>query len=96
MRRRVQFPYYAIRDRAYMYTVGSACYGLYFIVAFPRFRAIDEQAAAPGDWRTGEWSLGQVIWDSLASCMAVTILLETWKLTVGGIDGPLGPGQFHI
>ena len=32
-----QFPYYTIRDRFYMYTVGSVCYGIYFIVSFPMF-----------------------------------------------------------
>ena len=31
------FPYYEIKDREYMYTIGCVCYGLYFIVAFPAF-----------------------------------------------------------
>lgn len=32
-----QFPYYVIKDRFYMYTVGSMCYGIYFIVSFPMY-----------------------------------------------------------
>lgn len=33
----LQFPYYEIKDRFYMYTVGSMCYGIYFIVSFPMY-----------------------------------------------------------
>lgn len=31
------FPYYSFLDRYFMYTVGSACYAIYFIVLFPMF-----------------------------------------------------------
>jgi len=32
-----QFPYYTIKDRFYMYSIGSICYGIYFIVSFPMY-----------------------------------------------------------
>jgi cycloeucalenol cycloisomerase len=37
------FPYYEIKDRMYLYTVGSIVYGIYFIVSFPAFTRIDEE-----------------------------------------------------
>jgi cycloeucalenol cycloisomerase len=36
------FPYYAIKDRLYLYTVGGIVYGLYFVVSFPMFARLDE------------------------------------------------------
>ena len=39
------FPYYAIRDRTFFYTVGSIVYGIYFIVSFPMFFRLDEDAS---------------------------------------------------
>jgi hypothetical protein len=32
-----QFPYYTFKNKEYMYKVGSACYGIYFIVTFPMY-----------------------------------------------------------
>ena len=36
------FPYYTIRNRAWMYKVGSIFYGLYFIVTFPMYYRLGE------------------------------------------------------
>lgn len=36
------FPYYDFEDHAMAYTFGSAFYGIYFIVSFPAYFAIDE------------------------------------------------------
>lgn len=36
------FPYYSFEDRDMAYTVGSAFYGIYFIVSFPAFSNFDE------------------------------------------------------
>ena len=36
------FPYYDFEDRDMAYTVGSAFYGLYFVVSFPVYFALDE------------------------------------------------------
>jgi cycloeucalenol cycloisomerase len=75
------FPHYVIRDRTYMYTVGSVMYGLYFVVAFPAFFRLDETLGAPA------WTLGATASDALAASMLVTLLLDFWRITVGGIDG---------
>ncbi len=32
-----QFPYYTHKNKEYMYTVGSACYAIYFVVSFPMY-----------------------------------------------------------
>lgn len=71
------FPYYTIRDRFYMYTVGSVCYGIYFIVSFPAYYRLDEG--------TERWTCAQAAIDSLGSCMAVTIMLDLWRLTMGSV-----------
>ena len=36
------FPYYSLVDRNMAYTVGSAFYGIYFLVSFPAFVAFDD------------------------------------------------------
>lgn len=33
----LQFPYYTFTNKEYMYRVGSAMYGIYFIVTFPMY-----------------------------------------------------------
>ena len=45
------FPYYDFEDRDMAYTVGSAFYGLYFVVSFPVYFALDE-ATPPTRTRT--------------------------------------------
>ena len=70
------FPYYELADRSRMYSVGSICYGLYFIVTFPMYYAIDEPTP---------FSMERVVTSVLASCMAVTMLLDFWRISVGSI-----------
>lgn len=78
------FPYYTFVDRSKMYTVGSLFYAIYFWVSFPLFMRIDEH-----EWGTPaarrRWSVGNVALDALAAGMLVTILLDAWRLAVGGI-----------
>lgn len=78
------FPYYTFVDRQKMYTVGSLFYAIYFWVSFPLFMRIDEE-----EWGTGEakrrWTLRNVALDALGAGMLVTILLDAWRLAVGGI-----------
>ena len=71
-----------------MYTVGSVCYGIYFIVAFPMFYGLDEGVS--------KWSLSYTVTNAPAACMLVTVLLEVWRLTVGGLQGGAEPGSFCI
>lgn len=40
------FPYYAIKDRSYMYTVGGIVYGIYFVVSFPMHLRMDGEKEA--------------------------------------------------
>ncbi|KAL6759528.1 cyclopropyl isomerase-like protein [Haematococcus lacustris] len=78
------FPYYTFVDHAAMYRTGSLFYALYFCVSFPMFFRIDEAVGA-GSQR---WSLAACVWDSLAAGMLVTLLLDFWRLGVGGIVDP--------
>lgn len=43
------FPYYSFEDRFMAYTLGSAFYGIYFIVSFPVFYRLDEKDAIVSD-----------------------------------------------
>lgn len=89
-----EFPYYSFVDRTYMYVVGSACYGLYFIVSFPMYHRVQED---PAD---ASWTLSRVALDSFACCMVVTMLLEAWRVTFGGVSdvdvGTIVPWLRHL
>jgi len=61
------FPYYDFADRHMAYTLGSAFYGIYFLVSFPMFLRVDEDASMP---------MSQVFWESMGSGMAVLCLLD--------------------
>ncbi|KAI8917850.1 hypothetical protein DFJ77DRAFT_322148 [Powellomyces hirtus] len=70
------FPYYVYPDQHAMYTVGSMFYALYFVVSYPMFARIDEKVA-------DRWTISRTVGDVLAACMAVTFLLDAWRLLVG-------------
>lgn len=74
------FPYYTFKNKDYMYKVGSVCYGLYFIVTFPMYYRLGESPSQG-------WDLERVAVDSLAACMLVTLLLDFWRLAIGGVGG---------
>jgi len=71
-------PYYHFEDRNIMYLVGSAFYGIYFYVSFPMFYLLDEE-------KDESWTIEYTAIHSLASCMAVSIILDIWRLVVGPI-----------
>nr|CAG4717134.1 unnamed protein product [Naegleria fowleri] len=73
------FKYYTFKNRDLMYKVGSIVYGIYFIVGFPMYYRVDEEETKK------KYSTFKVCVESLASCMLVTILLDFWRLFVGGI-----------
>ncbi|KAG2441758.1 hypothetical protein HXX76_003371 [Chlamydomonas incerta] len=78
------FPYYTFVDRDKMYTVGSLFYAIYFFVSFPMFYRMDEYPQKRGS----KWTSSEAALDSLAAGMLVTILLDLWRISVGGIvDG---------
>ncbi len=62
-----------MQDRSRMYTWGSVFYAIYFWVSFPVFFMMDEKPRKV-------WSAWEAVKDSLASGMAVTILLDLWRL----------------
>jgi cycloeucalenol cycloisomerase len=72
------FPYYTHKNKFLMYTIGSVFYSIYFIVSFPMFYRLDEN---PKEL----WPLSRVVIDSLGSAMLVTIILDFWRLAIGGI-----------
>lgn len=79
-----QFPYYTFVDRDRMYTVGSLFYAIYFFVSFPMFYRMDEYT------KQRKWTVKEAAVDSLAASMLVTILLDLWRISVGGITGAAG------
>eukprot|EP00469_Lotharella_globosa_P009965 CAMPEP_0167773408 /NCGR_PEP_ID=MMETSP0111_2-20121227/1401_1 /TAXON_ID=91324 /ORGANISM="Lotharella globosa, Strain CCCM811" /LENGTH=298 /DNA_ID=CAMNT_0007663037 /DNA_START=12 /DNA_END=908 /DNA_ORIENTATION=+ len=69
------FPCYGFSDRFLAYTLGSAFYGLYFVVSFPMFLRVDENGT--------RMSLFTVVVEALASGMAVLILLDAVRVALG-------------
>ncbi len=64
-----------------IYTLGSAFYGLYFIVSFPVFYRLDENISlAKG---SQPHSLYQTVMESLGAGMAVLLLLDFCRLALG-------------
>jgi cycloeucalenol cycloisomerase len=70
------FPYYRFEDRDAAYTVGSAFYGIYFLVSFPAFARVDEDPKRP-------FTLAQACTEALAAGMAVLCLLDFARLALG-------------
>lgn len=69
------FPYYSFEDRAMAYTVGSAFYGIYFIVSFPAFFRLDE-------FKAGQLNLYQTIMDAFGAGMLILCLLDAVRLVL--------------
>ena len=80
------FPYYRFENRDMAYTLGSAFYGIYFLVSFPMFLRVDEAA---GGGRRGEKAAAmtttfhQTFWEAMGSGMAVLCLLDFVRLALG-------------
>lgn len=97
------FPYYSFEDRYMAYTLGSAFYGIYFIVSFPVFYRIDEKINRVGD--EGQpadrqpHTLFQTVMEALGASMAVLLLLDFCRLYceiplhIGGVGYYLYPGE---
>lgn len=77
------FPYYSFEDRDMAYSIGSAFYGIYFIVSFPAFLEFDEDI----DSSSSSTSKKVTIWDAfLESCgygMIILCLLDLVRLFTG-------------
>jgi cycloeucalenol cycloisomerase len=74
------YPYYAFEDRDMAYTVGSAFYGIYFIVSFPGFFVFDDDVDKPSAPKFS-------VWDTfVSSCghgMIILTLLDFVRLYIG-------------
>ena len=79
------FPYYRFEDRYTAYTVGSAFYGIYFLVSFPAFVILDDHI----DSEKSKSSRGHVVtlWETIVqSCgygMMILCLLDFVRLYIG-------------
>ena len=71
-------PCACVQDRSKMYSVGSFFYAIYFFVSFPMFFLLDEDARR----RSTVWDAAK---EALAASMAVTILLDLWRISLGPI-----------
>ena len=75
------YPDYSFEDRTMAYTVGSAFYGIYFIVSFPAFIEFDSGIDDKQSQRK------VTVWDTLvSSCgygMMIMILLDFVRLYLG-------------
>jgi cycloeucalenol cycloisomerase len=67
------FPYYSFENRSMAYTVGSAFYGIYFLVSFPAFFRLDE-------FEEGTLNLYQTVFDACGAGMLILCLLDAVRL----------------
>jgi cycloeucalenol cycloisomerase len=76
------YPYYSFEDRNTAYTVGSAFYGIYFIVSFPAFFYFDDEVDVDSPTRKVV-----TVWDTVvSSCgygMIILILLDFVRIQLG-------------
>jgi cycloeucalenol cycloisomerase len=80
------FPYYAFADRDMAYTVGSAFYGIYFVVSFPGFYHFDQDVDSDNAPPMTMWN---TILSSCGHGMMILTLLDLVRLYM---DVPLVVG----
>mmetsp|Transcript_4103 Transcript_4103/g.6355 ORF Transcript_4103/g.6355 Transcript_4103/m.6355 type:complete len:302 (-) Transcript_4103:81-986(-) len=72
------FPDYSFEDRYMAYTVGSAFYGIYFIVSYPVFYRLDEKCGKD----VAPHTLYQTCMDAFGASMIVLCLLDFCRLAM--------------
>ena len=88
------YPCYRFKDIHSAYTLGSAFYGIYFIVSYPLFAALDEPAEEDRGARSRRGSgknsmvlapktLQEVSLQALGAGMAVLMLLDIVRVLLG-------------
>lgn len=82
------FPYYSFEDRDMAYTVGSAFYGIYFLVSFPGFFFLDDHIDDSNE-PARIMTLWQTFLDSCGHGMIILTLLDFVRLQ---LDIPLTVG----
>jgi len=70
------FRYYSFENRKTAYSIGSAFYGIYFLVSFPMFYRLNEEPSI-------KMTLWQCCIDSLGCGMLIMLLLDFVRLVVG-------------
>ena len=76
------FPYYSFEDRNMAYSIGSAFYGIYFIVSFPAFLEFDEDIDSK-DSMNKKVSCWDTIVQSCGFGMMILCLLDFVRLFTG-------------
>jgi len=71
------FPYYSFQDRFMAYALGSAFYGIYFIVSFPVFFRLDENVKAGIQ---APHTLYQTVMEAFGASMIVLCLLDFCRI----------------
>ncbi|KAL3918635.1 MAG: hypothetical protein SGILL_004143 [Bacillariaceae sp.] len=84
------YPDYSFEDRNMAYTVGSAFYGIYFIVSFPAFFRFDETIDLTGEKQVSVWD---TVVSSCGYGMMIMILLDAVRLY---LDIPLVIGSSEM
>jgi len=74
------------------YTIGSAFYGLYFVVSFPVYFGLDEVGVSPLEGA----GLAGVALSSLGSGMLVLFLLDLTRLAFTGTPLTIGGAIWKI
>mmetsp|Transcript_14030 Transcript_14030/g.20964 ORF Transcript_14030/g.20964 Transcript_14030/m.20964 type:complete len:308 (-) Transcript_14030:192-1115(-) len=73
------FPYYSFEDRDMAYKVGSAFYGIYFLVSFPAFLEFDADVDSPA-----KGAKKITLWDTFVQscgyCMMILCILDFTRL----------------
>jgi cycloeucalenol cycloisomerase len=91
------YPHYSFEDRNMAYTVGSAFYGIYFIVSFPAFFVFDRDIDIDNNDEKSKEKKTTTAWDTIvSSCgygMVIMILLDAVRLY---LDIPLVVGSSEV
>jgi cycloeucalenol cycloisomerase len=81
-----EYPYYTFEDRNMAYTVGSAFYGIYFLVSFPAFFAFDVHIDDSDPLTSKQMTLWRTVVSSCGYGMMILTLLDFVRLY---LDVPL-------
>jgi len=76
------YPYYFFEDRNMAYTVGSAFYGIYFLVSFPAFYYFDNDVDSKEGGKRG-MTLYETVVSSCGAGMIILCLLDFVRLYLG-------------
>lgn len=74
------YPYWSFEDRDMAYKIGSAFYGIYFIVSFPAFFCFDQEVDVPQGRRM---SVGDTFISACGFGMIILTLLDLVRLWLG-------------